>query len=284
MEALQKNELAKESLLFIFSDGPKNADDSEKVGKVRTYIKTITGFKDIQIEESQENRGLADSVIAGVTKIVNQFGKVIVLEDDLVTSPYFLLYMNQALSLYENDDKVASVSGYSYNPPGIQNETFFLVGQECLGWGTWKRAWAFFQPDTDILLGKICASPFRRNLFAPKGFQLFDLLCAQRFGHVSSWAVRWEYSIILENKLTLYPRERLITHIGYEGTHVRLSQQKKEFLSRKKIEVERIPLKCNEVLLDEYRQIMKKEYPDSFTKKVKRILRFLFLRIFCSKK
>jgi GT2 family glycosyltransferase len=97
VEALKKNELASESELFIYSDAPKNGKAKEKVKEVREYIKTIDGFKKVTIIERENNWGLADSIIDGVTKIVNEYGKIIVLEDDLVTSPYFLKFMNEAL-------------------------------------------------------------------------------------------------------------------------------------------------------------------------------------------
>jgi GT2 family glycosyltransferase len=91
--ALQKNDLSKESELFIFSDGPKNKDDEKKVLAVRKYIKSIKGFKKVTIFESKKNKGLANSIISGVTKIINKYGRIIVLEDDIVTSKYFLIFL-----------------------------------------------------------------------------------------------------------------------------------------------------------------------------------------------
>src|SRR3989339_1619899 len=127
VEALQKNEFANESELFIYSDEAKNLSAKESVDEVRNYIKTIDGFKKVTIVEREKNFGLANSIIDGVTKIVNEYGKIIVLEDDLVTSPFFLRFMNEALEMYQNESNVASIHGYIY-PIGGLPETFFIRG------------------------------------------------------------------------------------------------------------------------------------------------------------
>ena len=127
IEALKKNKLSHDSELFIFSDGHKGEKDREKVNETRNYIKTITGFKKITIEKKEKNWGLADSIVDGVTKIINKYGKIVVLEDDIVTSPYFLNYMNDALNIYKDEPQVMHIAGYIY--PINKNklpETFFL--------------------------------------------------------------------------------------------------------------------------------------------------------------
>src|SRR3989338_525512 len=111
IESLKKNKEAKKSDLFIFSDGPKNEDDQKKVDEVRKYIKKVNGFKMVTIIERQKNLRLANSIIAGVTEIINKYGKIIVLEDDLIASPYFLKFMNKGLDLYKKEERVASIHG-----------------------------------------------------------------------------------------------------------------------------------------------------------------------------
>ena len=157
VETLQKNELANESELFIYSDAAKNEQASESVNAVREYIKTINGFKEITIILRDKNWGLADSIIDGVTKIVNEYGRIIVLEDDLVTSPYFLKFMNEGLTMYENEDKVASIHGYIYPIDNLPN-TFFIKGADCWGWATWKRAWDVFEPNGQKILDELKSS------------------------------------------------------------------------------------------------------------------------------
>ncbi|HOV15545.1 MAG TPA: glycosyltransferase [Spirochaetota bacterium] len=155
IEYLLKNEYASDSDLIIYSDGPKNEQAVEKVNVVRNYLKTITGFKSITIVERDANFGLAKSIITGVTEIVNRFGKIIVMEDDLVTSPYFLKYMNESLDYYEKEDKVISIHGYVYPVRAKLPETFFLVEADCWGWATWKRGWGLFESNGRKLLNTL---------------------------------------------------------------------------------------------------------------------------------
>ena len=154
LEALQKNELANKSELFIYSDAAKNENDLEKVAKVREYIKNIGGFKKIITIKRKVNTGLAPSIINAVTKIVNKYGKIIVLEDDLVTSRYFLRFMNEALEAYKNEPKVASIHGYIYPITNLP-ETFFIKGADCWGWATWNNKWSIFERDGKKLLDKV---------------------------------------------------------------------------------------------------------------------------------
>ncbi len=157
LEALALNELAKESILYIFSDGIKDNADSnsiQKINETREIIKSKQWCKEVIIIERQQNFGLAKSVIEGVTEIINKFQKVIVLEDDLVTSPYFLKFMNETLHKYEKEDSVACISAYIY-PIDNLPELFFIKGADCWGWATWKRAWDLFEPDGSKLLNII---------------------------------------------------------------------------------------------------------------------------------
>ena len=155
IEALQKNVLASESDLIIFSDGPKHEKDVKKIDEVRKYLKTIDGFKSIEIFEKENNLGLSNSIISGVTEVVNRYGKIIVLEDDLVVSPYFLEFMNNALVKYENEEKVISIHGYIYPIKNKLPETFFIKGADCWGWATWKRGWDLFEPNGQKLLDEL---------------------------------------------------------------------------------------------------------------------------------
>ena len=144
IEALKNNYLAKESELIIFSDGPKKEKDKNNVEKVRNVIKNIEGFKNVEIKISENNKGLANSIISGVTEIINKSEKVIVLEDDLITHPYFLTYMNEALDYYKNNNKIWSISGYCPPieiPNNYYNDIFLSPRASSWGWGTWKNRW-----------------------------------------------------------------------------------------------------------------------------------------------
>lgn len=223
IEALKKNILARESQLFIFSDGPKNYHDP-KVNAVREYIKTIDGFNNITIFESSKNKGLANSIIDGVTQIVNQYGKVIVLEDDLVTSPYFLKFSNNSLDFYENDENVVCICGYNYSVVPPEEKTFFIKGADCLGWSTWKRGWDLFEKNGEKLLNGIKKREIEKEFDFNYSYPYLKMLECQIDGKVNSWAIRWLASAFLKNKLCLYPSKSLIDHIGSSADATNCSQ------------------------------------------------------------
>ena len=155
IEALSINAEAKDSDLYIFSDGPKTIEHIDTTKKLRAYLKKIKGFKSINIIEESVNKGLSRSVIDGVSRVLDQSNKVIVIEDDIVTSKYFLKYLNDGLSQYESDESVASIHAYTYPIPQELPETFFLKGADCWGWATWKRAWDNFNPNGQELLSEL---------------------------------------------------------------------------------------------------------------------------------
>lgn len=163
VDSLKKNKKATDSQLFIFSDGPKSGGPAEGVDAVRKYIRGITGFKTITVVNRDKNIGLARSIISGVTETLSHYGRVIVLEDDLIVSPFFLDYMNEALEIYETDPEVICVHAYSYPLKGNVPETYFIRGADCWGWGTWKRGWELFEPDGKKLLGELLSRRLGRE-------------------------------------------------------------------------------------------------------------------------
>ena len=245
--ALQNNVLAKESDLIIFSDGPKNEKDTEKLIEVRKYLKTITGFKSITIKESKANQGLANSIITGVTETVSKFGQVIVLEDDLVTSKYFLKYMNEALELYKEAQDVISIHGYIYPVKTKLPDTFFLKGADCWGWATWKRGWDLFEADGQKLLAELEQKNLTKEFDFAGSYPYTQMLKDQIAGQNNSWAIRWYASAFIADKLTLYPGRSLVKNIGFDnsGTHCGRSQEYSLRLSEIPIKVESIPIKEN---------------------------------------
>ena len=221
VEALQKNALAQQSDLFVFSDACKSEAQAEPVNKVREYIRRIDKFKSVTIVERKTNLGLARSIIEGVTATVEKYGRIIVLEDDMVTSPYFLSYMNEALDRYAGDDRIVSIHGYVYPVGQPLPEAFFLPGADCWGWATWRRGWACFNSDGQFLLDEMK----RRKLINAFDFNgtypYSKMLEGQIKGTNDSWAVRWYASAFLAGKLTLYPGRSLVHNIGNDnsGTH-----------------------------------------------------------------
>src|SRR5882757_237744 len=145
---LQKNLLADESRLFIFSDAPKTDDDKAKVEQVRNFIKDVSGFKSVKIIERKENLGLANSIISGVTQLVAEYGKIIVFEDDLLSSPHTLEYFNEGLTRYAKEEKVMHIGAYMYELADKKlPQTFLWRAATSWGWATWGRAWNHFEDD-----------------------------------------------------------------------------------------------------------------------------------------
>jgi len=233
IEALQNNELASESELFIYADGAKNNKANEGVKEVRNYIKTVDGFSKVVIIERDNNWGLADSIIDGVTQTVNKYGRVIVLEDDLVTSSYFLRFMNDALEVYKGNNEVASIHGYLYpidNMIGVP-DTFFIKGADCWGWATWARSWELFELNGQKLLDELQYKRLQKEADFNNSYGYTRMLKDQINGKNNSWAIRWYMSCFLQNKLTLYPKRSYVQNIGNDDSGTHCSQTDQFFIN-----------------------------------------------------
>ncbi|WP_316812364.1 glycosyltransferase family 2 protein [Pedobacter heparinus] len=219
--ALRKNFLSQESELYIYADAAKDSDALDKVNQLRSYLPTITGFKNVHIYLRETNLGVDENTIQGVTEVINIHGKAIVLEDDLVTSPWFLKFMNEALEFYENQHDVAAIHGYVYPVQQKLKEVFFLKGADCWGWATWRRAWNLFEHDGMKLLNRIIAQGLQKEFDFNNTYPYFKALKEQAIGNTTHWDIRWYASAFLAEKLTLYPGQSLVTNIGHDtsGTH-----------------------------------------------------------------
>lgn len=246
IEALQKNIQALDSHLFIFSDNAKDETSKQKVDEVRGLIHAVSGFKSVTVIERGANFGLAKSIIDGVTQVIDRYGKVIVMEDDLVTSPYFLTFMNDALRMYANDEKVMHISGYIFPIEKVSlPETFFYNSASCWGWATWKRAWDQFNPDAQALLQKI-KNDSRIKEFNMDGCnpdfekQLENNISKRKI----TWAIKWHASVFLCKGLCLHPRDSLVANIGHDGSgeNCNLSNIYETQISKQPIKLERIEL------------------------------------------
>jgi hypothetical protein len=218
VEALLRNPEAASSDLIVYSDAPANTLAEESVAQVRGYVREITGFRTLKVIERESNLGLAASIINGVSQQLQLHGQLIVMEDDLVVSPFFLSFMNEGLRRYVNDERVASIHGYMYPIKIDLPEAIFLQGADCWGWATWSRAWQHFEPD-----GRKLAVELRQRKmvidFDLEGRQpFFRMLKQQIAGKNNSWAIRWHASIFLAGMLTLYPGRSHVVNIGVDGS------------------------------------------------------------------
>jgi glycosyltransferase involved in cell wall biosynthesis len=252
IEALKKNTLAAASDLIIFSDGPKDSLESqESVLALREYLKTVSGFKSVRVVTREKNYGLGRSIVAGVSEIIEEYGRIIVLEDDIITSRYFLEYLNQGLNLYENDIDVISIHSYLYPVKKILPETFFLRGADCQGWATWKRGWDLFEPDGQKLLQELENKKLTKEFDFGGAYQYTRMLRDQIAGKNSSWAIRWYASAFLKNKFTLYPHESLIYNTGFDssgtncGSEDNFNTTNEDQVGDVRVKVNRIEIKEN---------------------------------------
>lgn len=221
INALAQNGLASESDLYIFCDGPKGnatAADILDIQKVRKLANETKGFKSVQVISRAANQGLGPSIIQGVTEILSQFPTVIVVEDDLITTPGFLSYMNDALVRFESQEQVMHVSAYMFPISATLPDHFFLRIGTCWGWATWSRAWKHFNGDL-VDISKKLSDGNMWSRFDFEGTQQFSKQIELNLaGKMNTWAVRWYASIFLKDGLSLHPGKSFVQNIGFDNT------------------------------------------------------------------
>lgn len=243
--SLRDNHLSQESSLFIYIDGPKpNATDEQihQIDLVKKVAKEEKWCSEVHIVESESNKGLSASIIKGVTGIVNQYGRVIVLEDDLISDKWFLKFMNDGLTIYESDTDVVCLTGYIYPVKKNLPETFLLKGADCWGWATWKRGWDLLDTDAEKLLKELETKNLTSDFNFGDTYPYVQMLKDQIAKKNNSWAILWYASAYLKNKYTLYPGHSLIHNIGIDGsgTHSGTSSSFDINLKHHEIKVEKL--------------------------------------------
>ncbi len=230
LESISLNSLAKETRLIIYCDGPTeqaDKDQLQRISEVRNLVRSKDWCGKVEVIESDYNKGLAASIIEGVSQVLNKYGKIIVLEDDLVVSTSFLSFMNRALRMYESEERVISITGYIYPVKSKLPDAFFLRGADCWGWATWSRAWQLFRRDGQELLNELRERDLTTGFDFNNSYPYTQMLIDQVEGRNNSWAIRWYASAFLSGKLTLYPGEALVRNIGIDGsgTHSGISDK-----------------------------------------------------------
>jgi len=218
VEALQKNELAAETDLIVFSDPARTPEKEVAVAAVQEYVSGITGFKSLCVHHRLYNFGLAKSIIAGVTEVVEQYGRVIVIEDDIVAAPSFLRFMNNALERYQDEQKVWHISGWNYpiDPDGLP-DVFFYRLMNCWGWATWADRWKHFEKNPERLIVEWDSGMIKRfNLENTSNF--WGQVTANAAGTLNTWAIFWYATIFEQNGLCLNPTTSYVHNVGIDGT------------------------------------------------------------------
>jgi hypothetical protein len=256
IDALRQNYGAADAELFIFCDGPKNPNDNPKVDEVRRYVDSVEGFNHKMVFKSEQNKGLARSIIDGVSYVLESYDTVIVLEDDLVTSRNFLVYMNSALRFYKDDQKIFSISAFTYpirKPEGYPYDVFFNNRACSTGWATWKDRWN--EVDWHRLKNASMKEVLRTKAL---GTDFPSLIQKYRTKRIDSWAVPWCYHQFTQRSLTVYPVISKIQNVGFGGDATHTSQTARRFYTDLDIGVTRDfifqqPAIASKYYLDRYR-------------------------------
>lgn len=218
IESLLANELARDSELYIFSDAAKDETAQTDVDEVRKIVHSIDGFKQIHFVEREKNWGLARNIIDGVTRLVNEYGRVIVLEDDLIVAPYFLKFMNDALETYQDEEKVGHIQACDFTKDPSLPDTFLIKWTGSWGWATWKRAWKHFNPNGQELLDELVKRNLTHRFDFNGKYGFTRMLRKQIEGKNNSWAIRWNASLFLADILSLNVGKSLIQNEGFDGS------------------------------------------------------------------
>ncbi|WP_229219099.1 glycosyltransferase [Dyadobacter sediminis] len=220
IESLQLNLLASQSELIIYSDGPKLPPDEPFIADIRNYIADLKGFKSVKVIAAEKNNGLAKSVIKGVSDVLEKYEKIIVLEDDMLTTPDFLTFMNEALHIYQERKDIFSVTAYSPPievPAAYRHDLYLAPRASSWGWGTWKSRWQHADWDVNDF-DSLKKDPGKKQAFTQGGEDLWPMLAKQQLGTIDSWAIRWTYSQFKNSAYGVYPVKSKIKNIGTDGS------------------------------------------------------------------
>ena len=221
LDCLSKNELFDKSEIIIFSDGNRSDEDFDEVKKVRELIENYDFNIKCHLIKRESNLGLSENIITGTSEILNHREKAIIMEDDILTSPYFLRYMNDALEKYENDENVWHISGWNYpieiDKFNYDKQAFFWSVMNCWGWGTWKNRWKNYKKDPIYLIKNW--SPEKISKFnLNDSFDFWSQVKKNYNGSINTWAIFWMTTIFEHNGLCLNPIESFVTNIGHDNS------------------------------------------------------------------
>lgn len=206
---------------YLFSDGSHSDEAKSDVGATRKVLHQWAKDFNARVLEQPRNLGLAKSIVTGVTDLCNQYGRVIVVEDDLIVSPDFLDYMIQSLDHYENENHVMQVGGFTLSPPsGLTTDTFLLPVTSTWGWATWQRAWQHFswEPVGLEIAKRDVEWLHRFNLNETCAFS--SMLEDRIAGRNDSWGILWWYAVSRLNGLVVYPAQSLVWNGGFDGSGI----------------------------------------------------------------
>jgi putative methyltransferase (TIGR04325 family) len=275
LAALAENEGADQTDLYVFADGPKaeaTQEDLARIQAVHQIIQSATGFKSVHLTVSPTNKGLAQSVLDGVGRMFEQFEAIIAIEDDVVTSPYMLRFMNEALAAYAQTESVMSIGSWNYYYRDPLLSCFFTTLPDTICWATWRRSWLLFEQDTALLYEQLRVRKRLYDFNLQDRFPYEKMLQDQLAGRVNSWAIRWTANACLRDALCLYPNIALSKHIGFgaDSTHVKSADYNADLeLANAPVPVTPTPIVCNPAAIEAFIHFEKEIRPLKTSKKVK---------------
>jgi len=252
LNSLKRTEFAEDSDLIIFSDGPKCVEDIDNIQEIRRILKTLDGFASIKVIERETNFGLKRSIIEGVSQVLEERGRAIIVEDDLEFSRGFLGFMNRSLEFYERYKEVGSISGYSFPvkvPEGYEFDTYFFFRSSSWGWGTWKDRWE--RADWEVSEFNVFSRDIHRiRAFNRGGDDLFEMLKQQVEGNIDTWDIQWCYEHYKHSAYCVYPVTSFVNNTGCDGSGVHKVETSFYDVNLEEMDLDRIRL-CKPEVADE---------------------------------
>ena len=218
LTSLMKNDEVKDSEVSIFVDGHKNDEDSMLVQEVLEVISKFSSEVDIMLHKSEINKGLSASILEGIDYVFEHHDSIIVLEDDLQLSKWFLKFCNDGLVRFEDDKRIASIQGYSPIKLPEENGSYLIRGADCWGWATWKDRWGSTERNSAKLISDFERNRLFREFDLKGSFPYSSMLRRQSRGEVDSWAIRWHASMFAQNRMSVYPNRTLVANLGFDGS------------------------------------------------------------------
>jgi hypothetical protein len=214
-----------ESRVFVFADGPRNPEDVPAVEETRAEARRLLGDHAVFVER-EINLGVDNSIIAGVSELCDRYGRVVVVEEDLILSPNFLHFLNAGLTRYESEARLMQVCGYMFDVPELREsrDAIFLPMVNSWGWATWKRAWSQLDPDATGWRERLRDDRERRRFDLDGNYKYARMLTDHMRQNVPAWDIRWYYSVFVQDGLVLFPPRTLVLHeFDGTGTHDRFA-------------------------------------------------------------
>ena len=222
------------SPVFLFFDGPKSDADRARTDAVRAMVRGRLR-DNMTLIEASSNQGIYRSIVDGVTRLCNEFGRAIVIEDDVVVAPATLTWLNHGLEAYAEEPRVWQVSAHQHPIPEFasRNDGVFLPLMTSWGWATWKRAWDRFEPNVEDWPAAVRDPETRRRFDLDSSYPYTELMEAQLSRPIKQWDwdVRFWWNVYSNDGVSLFPPRSLVVNIGFDdaATHHSVSRFRRLF-------------------------------------------------------